>query len=280
VLVMSVVIGGFTVASYIARTKVVQDLQKERDYRQIERANNEVLKTQLVEVQQEARSKVEQLTAALVRAQDDSTSKDNVIRDLGVKLQEEAKKTLTAEASSRIAEDEVKKRQADVEKIRATLNEEMKKNINLEKDKIVLAEKATQATILANSAMEQSKRVEQELQKMAREIARSETTPSRGPVATVRKEANPPREAVEGLVKATDPASGLVQITLGSDAGLAVGNTLEVFRLNTTNPDRSQYLGRIRIVELKATEAIARPVDKMTNKIRVNDNVASRLTGS
>ena len=30
VLVMSVVIGGLTVASYIARTKVVQDLEKER----------------------------------------------------------------------------------------------------------------------------------------------------------------------------------------------------------------------------------------------------------
>ena len=71
-----------------------------------------------------------------------------------------------------------------------------------------------------------------------------------------------------------------MQITLGSDAGLAVGNTMEVFRLNMANPTRSLYLGRIRIVELKATEAIARPVDKMTNKIQVNDNVASQLTGS
>ena len=135
---------------------------------------------------------MEQLAAALVRAQDDSVSKDNVIRDLGVKLQEEAKKTLAAEALARVAEDEVKKRQADVEKIRATLNVEMNKNIDLAKDKIVLAEQATQAKIQAKAAMEQMGRLEQELQRISREIARSETTRSEGqPRACVKRRIHP-----------------------------------------------------------------------------------------
>jgi chromosome segregation ATPase len=279
VLVMSVVNGGLVIASYIARTKVVQDIEQERKYRQVEQATTSVLKTQKTEIEQEAQSKIEQLTKAVVRLQDDNASKDVVIRNLGTQIQDQEKKTLLAEASSKAAEEEVKKRKEDVEILRATLKKEMEENVKVVNKNNVLTNEATLAKIEAKASREQSQRLEQELERMAKDIAHMQSAPAKGATTVALKAANPPREAVEGLVKATDPATGLVQITLGSDAGLNVGHTLEVFRINTTNPDRSQYLGRIRIVEVKATEAIAAPVDKMANKIRVNDNVASRLTG-
>src|SRR5439155_512641 len=82
---------------------------------------------------------------------------------------------------------------------------------------------------------------------------------------------NPPPGDVEGVVKKVDE-SGLVQISVGSDAGLARGHTLEVFRLKPA----PRYLGQIRIVEVKRTEAVGRVVGRPLGKIQKDDRVASR----
>jgi hypothetical protein len=87
---------------------------------------------------------------------------------------------------------------------------------------------------------------------------------------------NPPPENVEGLIKRTDPASGLVTITIGSDAGLSKGNTLEVFRL-VPAPGANLYLGTIRIIEVTATQAVGRPVGRMSTPPQPGDRVASRV---
>jgi hypothetical protein len=83
---------------------------------------------------------------------------------------------------------------------------------------------------------------------------------------------NPPAENVEGLIKQIDAKSGLVTITLGSDAGLAKGHTLEVFRLSPA----PKYLGTIRIVEVTATQAVGRPTER-TAALQLGDRVASQL---
>jgi hypothetical protein len=85
-------------------------------------------------------------------------------------------------------------------------------------------------------------------------------------------EKNPPAENVEGLIKQVDPKSGLVTITIGSDAGLAKGQTLEVFRL-TPAP---KYLGTIRILEVTASQAVGQPTDRAA-AIQAGDRVTSHL---
>ncbi len=72
---------------------------------------------------------------------------------------------------------------------------------------------------------------------------------------------------------------GLIEITLGTDAGLAIGHTMEVFRLDIGNPGRSKYLGTIRITDVTAHEAVGRFEGKMTDEIRRGDTVASRISG-
>jgi exonuclease VII small subunit len=73
----------------------------------------------------------------------------------------------------------------------------------------------------------------------------------------------------EGSVKAIDPKTGLVTIDLGANAGIRKGDMLEVFRLKP----RPLYLGRLRIVEVSATEAIGRPVKPAS--IQVGDRVCT-----
>jgi hypothetical protein len=89
---------------------------------------------------------------------------------------------------------------------------------------------------------------------------------------------NPPREHVEGVIRQVD-SSGLVRISIGRDAGLAVGHTLEVFRL-AEQPSKSKYLGTIRIVETQPDQAVGQPVGRMTETPKVGDRVASRILGN
>jgi multidrug efflux pump subunit AcrA (membrane-fusion protein) len=85
---------------------------------------------------------------------------------------------------------------------------------------------------------------------------------------------NPPSANIEGLITQTDPSSGMVTISVGSDAGVVKGNTMEVFRLNPP-----KYLGTLRIVETKPNEAVGRPMSKPLGPIMQGDHVASKILG-
>jgi hypothetical protein len=89
---------------------------------------------------------------------------------------------------------------------------------------------------------------------------------------------NPPPENVDGVVKSVDPSGGLVTITIGSDAGLHKGHTLEVFHLDK-DPKQSKYLGTIRILEVTAKEAVGQVVGRATAPLQTGDRVASKLLG-
>jgi hypothetical protein len=83
---------------------------------------------------------------------------------------------------------------------------------------------------------------------------------------------NPPAKDVEGEVKAIDAKTGYVTISLGTDAGVAKGNTLEVFRLKP----QPSYLGTLQIVEARATDAVGKLLGKQRS-LQVGDRVASRV---
>jgi hypothetical protein len=87
---------------------------------------------------------------------------------------------------------------------------------------------------------------------------------------------NPPPENIEGAVKQVDP-SGSMTISIGSDAGLAKGQTLELFRLNPAAPTQSKYLGTVRILEVGPKEAVAQPVGRLAAPPKMGDKVASRI---
>jgi hypothetical protein len=87
---------------------------------------------------------------------------------------------------------------------------------------------------------------------------------------------NPPARFVKGVVERVDGVDkSLVKVSLGSDHGLKVGNTLEVYR---TNPN--QYLGVMRIEDAQYHTSVGKmirtPGLKMP-EIREGDTVASGL---
>jgi hypothetical protein len=83
---------------------------------------------------------------------------------------------------------------------------------------------------------------------------------------------NPPAQDVEGVVKQLN-TTGTLTISIGSDAGLVKGNTLEVFRTTPT----PKYLGTVEVVAVRPDVAACRPVGRLAGEIRPGDRVASRL---
>lgn len=89
---------------------------------------------------------------------------------------------------------------------------------------------------------------------------------------------NPPEKNVEGLVKSVD-AKGLLTLSIGSDAWLVKGHTLELFRLDPSTPKQSKYLGTIRILDVQGRESIAQAVGRLADTPKTGDRVASRILG-
>jgi hypothetical protein len=81
----------------------------------------------------------------------------------------------------------------------------------------------------------------------------------------------PPKESSRGLIEKVDPKDpSLVQTSIGSDAGVAKGQTLEVFRLQPA----PKYLGRVQILETTPTTSVGRAANR---DLRAGDLVAVDL---
>ena len=75
------------------------------------------------------------------------------------------------------------------------------------------------------------------------------------------------------MVKASDAQSGYLTISIGSDAGLSKGDTLEVYRLKP----EAAYLGTIEILAVRSDQAVAKPMSRARGAIRVGDRVSSKI---
>jgi hypothetical protein len=78
---------------------------------------------------------------------------------------------------------------------------------------------------------------------------------------------------VQGIVKAIDEKSGLVSISVGSDAGVTKGQKLHVYQLEPSG----EYRGIIRVEDVRNTEAVGKPVGKPRTAIKVGDKVSDRI---
>jgi len=113
---------------------------------------------------------------------------------------------------------------------------------------------------------------------LERDLVKKTTGGAGAEGAAVRGKPNPPTVYVEGKIEAIHGQdSSLVQLTVGSDKGLAKNQTLDVYRLQPS----PKYLGMIRIVDVTPHNAVGRLERTGTadrTPLRVGDTVASSLT--
>jgi hypothetical protein len=136
-------------------------------------------------------------------------------------------------------------------------------------------QEAERARAQAVAAEDQSRAALARMENLLKQIKELQLPPpgNRPPAGLL----NPPAAFVKGKVEKVDPKDPtLVVISLGTDSGVQVGHTLEVYRLQP----KPEYLGRARVIQANARSSVARAVAARTAKdpvIRVGDEVASRL---
>jgi len=104
---------------------------------------------------------------------------------------------------------------------------------------------------------------------------KSEEKPKSAPAKPPSSGRNPPPGKIEGKVTEVDAAIGLVQISVGSDAGLASGHTLEVYRLSGDKGPR--YLGTVRIEKTSTGMSVGKFTNKLNAPVEVGDRVSSQF---
>jgi hypothetical protein len=193
-------------------------------------------------------------------------------RDRSKELQEARRKV---EAENRDARDalaaaaaEAERRRGEARRARDEVAAQEKKLLDLEQRVITLLDRAVVMEVETKALKDRNVRLLERIRELEA-LRPGKDNPPGTPL-----ERNPPPKEVEGIVLDVDRDSGLLKLSVGSDSGLAKGNTLEVFRLKPT----AKYLGTVVIVEVRANDAVAKPLKPPKgDSIQKGDQVASRV---
>jgi hypothetical protein len=279
VLIFSVFIGALLVMDYTKRTEWADLYTKLKGRYDMAVASEKAYKDEVVATKDAADKLVKEAEARREKAKKDLDALEDIVKDVRKERDVLKGQSTKSDAIATAGQTEIARRQTDAEELRKALSVQTKANIDLAKDMNKVREDKVAAEIQLRSMTDRATRLQDQLQESYKELVRTRTSGGAGAGARLAGGKNPPPENVEGLIKNTDPGSGLVTITIGSDAGLAKGQTLEVFRLSNV-PHQSKYLGTIRILEVTATQAVGQPTGRMTAPPQAGDRVASYILGS
>ena len=185
-------------------------------------------------------------------------------KDLANEEVAKAKQRLTDEIAALTTN--IREREASIIQLEASIKE--------------LRTTAVQFESLARTRQIQNENLLEQVRALSQDIARRDSGVVSADVMVIRNpnDPNPPAVDVNGKIEKVD--IDLVQITLGTDHGVAKNNTLDVYRL-TPEP---KYLGMVRIVDANHHQSVGRLIPSgnaaFRTPLRVGDLVTSRLTKS
>jgi hypothetical protein len=276
-LLFSLAVGALVIMVFITRTNWKRGFDELNGRYQIALASEQAYKTENEKVAKEADARVAKAEARVKQLQNDLAVQVGINDGLRADLVMKSKQATKGDATAQAGVAEITKRQESEEKLRLTLKEADEKYRQILRQNSKLYDEKVAAEIEMKAAVERAQRLEGQMQDMTKELVRVRS--GGGSVARGAGGRNPPPENVEGLIKTIDPRSNRMTLTIGSDAGLSRGHTLEVYRLNRMVPDQSKYLGTIRIVEVTATQAVGQPVGRLAAPPQPGDQVSAHIFG-
>lgn len=166
---------------------------------------------------------------------------------------------------------ELNRRKTEVEDLQKRLAEREQRITNIDLQMATLRDQKVQFEVQYKAAkekltslMSQNEALVKENSQLKAQLGNIQTQPS-----TIAKTV-PPEDA-RGTVKLVQ--GDLATITIGTDAGVNVGNVLQVYR---TKP-QPEYLGTLTILASTPNEAVGRLTGPKRNQVKVNDEVAARV---
>ena len=274
-LVLSLAVGAFIVMTYVARTNWHAAYDSAQKQVKVSQADALAFKKEMENTKGEKAQLQEQLEKQKTAAEKEQQNLTAQINDLGNRLKGADAEKAKHVAAQTAAAAELQRRANEVDylhKLMADRDAQLaKKDAQVNQMRAAMVE----AQIDYKNEHERNVRLLEENERLSkdnRQIRQVSTSTSLRGEAAKR---NPPPEDIEGKVKAYDSRSGLLTLNVGSDVGLAQGNTLEIFR---TLPEPF-YLGTIKILNVRPNEAVARPLDRLSHTPQAGDRVSSNILG-
>ena len=275
-LVLSLVVGWFIVKTYVARTDWHAAYRNMETQANVSKADAEAFKNQMELARGEKAKVDDQLAKQTAATAKEKQSLDSRIAQLSDDLKRAREEIGKHVASQNAAGGELERRAKEVEHLKSLVTFRDVELTKQKKQNVDMRQLMVEATINASEERARNNRLLQENERLTKDIRQMQQVAS---TTSLRKDApkkNPPVDDIEGTVKATDPSNGYVTVSVGSDAGLNKGNTLEVYRLR---PEPA-YLGPIQIVAVRPNEAVGRPMEprgRSASAIQVGDQVSSNI---
>ena len=272
--VLSLVFMGFAGAVFTVQTKWRAEHDKQK---QAATTAQQSLRTAEANM---AKDKQDQVT--LLKSQTDKASKFEAdATSLGEKLAANEKQLAqvrteleNAQALSKISGEEARARRDEVLALRATIDSLHKSRNDLIEQARVLSDKVFNYDVAVKAMNERHNAALTEVA-LLQEIARKNNF-NLDPKAYEKMQLPPPEVHgfVDSMKKAPRHGDDLVQVTVGSDDGLAKGHVLFVY----STGERPKYLGKLRVEYLEPDTAVCVVIDKAKNGvIQKGDNVTSKL---
>jgi hypothetical protein len=276
-LVFSLLTGALIIMVFVTRTNWRTEFESLNKKYGVQRTTIEAYAQDLDSMTKKKEEKEAELTALRTSTTEAEKGLNAKLAALDTISKQNEARAKAAEASLDAAVAEKGRRQQEVEALKAVNADKEKKLGDLEVAIKDFRDRAVGAEISYKAALERNGLLLAQLEKVDRENQDLRNTQApggagRGLVAG----SQPPAEDLKGSVLAVDAKSGLLTVSLGTDSGLKVGNTLQVYHLEP----KPEYLGTIRIVDANFKYAVARPVAPLQAiQLVKGDTVASRISG-
>jgi hypothetical protein len=240
-------------------------------YYTVSEAKNRALFEEITKVKNESDASLKKLSDEMALLKADRDEKVKIADAAKKELEEMTTKVKLNQVGNDSLTAELERRKQEVEKLMGIVQTREQKILALEKDAKKLLDDFLKADIAYKSAAERNRQLLENLELITKENERLKSGVASAGSSVAKR---PPPEDVEGIITETDLKNGLVTLSIGSDAGLSKGNTLEIYRLKP----EAKYLGSLRIIDVNPHEAVGRPLDPNKAKlIQKGDIVAANI---
>jgi len=268
-LVFSLVTAALIIAAYSARTNWHAAYEKMNREFTVAQANARTYDERLQDAQRALGQAEKARQEALAQAAESTRKIQADLALVQQQLAQQQRNAAEADRNQRIAQAEASNLHDEVKKVQGLLKERESALVKALAEAKVQRDDKVQNEINWKTEQERNVALVDQVTKLSQEIERLKLGSTPGQAL------NPPQDNVEGTVR-TVGADGYITLSIGSDAGLKAGNTLEVFRLQP----EPKYLGMIRVINVAPHEAVARPMSGLrANAIQSGDKVAAHVTG-
>jgi hypothetical protein len=273
-LVFALVTGFLIVTVFVTRTNWRDGYDKLRKRYDIAEANARIFSEESKETKNTAETELKKVKADLETKEKQVVDLEKEKTDNRAEFKSVEQRISLANANTKALTEEISRRKQEIDNLKTAMGEKDQRVADLEQQNKQYRDNAISAEIQYKTEHERNLNLLQQNAELTKELERRPGVGGAAGAISTTSAKHPPQEDVQGVVLETDTKHGLITISIGTDAGVVKGNTLEVYRFKP----RPEYVGTVTVIDANPHEAVARPITPLrAGPVQKDDIVASRI---